>query len=192
MLSNPIYVGRSAFPAGAQSDADRRDADSAVAAVAALYENGTTVPGAIERSAEASGALDVVSASVGNQLKFRYALGGRASLSPYVAIVIPAGPRIADYDRLIFTARADRRMRLSVQLRLPGGREGDRWQRSVYVDDTPRRITVYFDEMSSGDSAVRARPVLPSVDSVLFVVDTVNTALGTSGQLWLDEITYAR
>ncbi|MEQ1572714.1 MAG: CehA/McbA family metallohydrolase [Vicinamibacterales bacterium] len=189
ILSNPIYVGRAVLPGSADV---RKDSHKAAEVFAALYDNGPIAPGAIERSEEARGAFDVVPASGGNQLKFRYALGGRASLSPYVAVVVPAGPRIADYDRLVFTARADRRMRLSVQLRLPGGREGERWQRSVYVDETPRSITVYFDEMSPRDSTSRARPVLQGVDSLLFVVDAVNTALGTSGQVWLDGIMYAR
>ena len=42
------------------------------------------------------------------------------------------------HDRLMFTARANRPTRLSVQLRAsPGGTEGERWHRSVYLDPPP-------------------------------------------------------
>jgi hypothetical protein len=46
---------------------------------------------------------------------------------------MPAGAAIAMYDRLVFTARADKPMRVSVQLRASQG-EGERWHRSVYLD----------------------------------------------------------
>jgi hypothetical protein len=92
----------------------------------------------------------------------------------------------------MFNARAGGPMRLSVQLRIPEGPMGQRWQRSVYLDTAPRDVTIYFDEMTAAASAAPARPDLASVRDVLFVVDTVNTKPGTSGQLWLDNIRYAR
>jgi len=36
------------------------------------------------------------------------------------------------------------------------------------------------------------RPDLSKVESILFVVDTVNTRTGTAGQVWLDDVRYER
>jgi hypothetical protein len=103
-----------------------------------------------------------------------------------------SGPALPQYDRLVFTANADKPMRLSVQLRVPGGQEGERWQRSVYVDTMPRDITVFFNDMRPAGPARGERPALEAVDSVLFVVDTTNTALGSSGRVWIDNVRYGR
>jgi len=75
---------------------------------------------------------------------------------------------------------------MAIQLRAPHG-AGDRWARSVYLDETPRPITVYFNEMVSVGSE-GAAPRLTDVDSLLFVIDSVNTTLGTNGQVWIDDL----
>jgi hypothetical protein len=69
-------------------------------------------------------------------------------------------------------------MRLSVQLRAPGSGEGERWQRSVYLDQTPRSIQVFFDDFRPLGATKSSTPVLASVQSILFVVDTVNAKIG--------------
>jgi hypothetical protein len=35
-------------------------------------------------------------------------------------------------------------------------------------------------------------PPLDEIQSVLFVVDTVNTKVGSNGQVWIDDVRYAR
>jgi hypothetical protein len=186
IVSNPIYVGRhlveEPVPARRGKPAD----------VALQYGNGPATQWRIEKSAEALAALDVVRAVGGTELALRYGLGGAASAAPYAAAVMQAGPGLAGYDRLLFTARADRPMRMSVQLRAPGGQQGERWQRSVFLDRTPREIAVYFEELTPVGTANRRSPDLAAVDSVLFVVDTTNTRLGDGGQVWIDEVRYAR
>ena len=122
----------------------------------------------------------------------RYALGGSVAEGPFVAFVMPAGSDLATYDRLTFNVRADHPMRLSVQVRVPEGAAGERWQRSVYVDGTPRTLTVFFDDMTAVGTAASPHPPLDRIESVLFVVDTVNTKPGTSGQLWIDDVKYGR
>jgi hypothetical protein len=105
---------------------------------------------------------------------------------------MPAGADLATYDRLTFDVRADHPMRLSVQVRAPQGPAGERWQRSIYVDDTPRTVTVDFKDMTAVGTTTSPSPALDRVESVLFVVDTVNTKPGTSGQIWIDAVKYAR
>jgi hypothetical protein len=146
----------------------------------------------METSPTSKAALDVItSEGGGTQLALRYAVGGAASASPYAAFVLQSDASIAQYDRLTFTARADRPTRMSVQLRDPTVGVGERWHRSVFIGTEPREITVYFDDLRPL-AASRAQPVLANVDSILFVFDTVNTPLGGNGRIWMDDVKYGR
>jgi len=186
IVSNPIYVGRS--PAPRPSGPARR----APSSVMPRYTNGPAEGWTIATSAGSEAALDVVRGAHGTELALRYAIGGAASSSPFAALTVSAGPNLARADRLLFTARADRPMRLSVQVREPAGQDGYRWQRSVYLDTVPREIAVYFDDMRPAGETPRALPSLADVDSVMFVIDTINTPLGGSGRVWIDDVRYAR
>jgi hypothetical protein len=98
---------------------------------------------------------------------------------------------MAGFNRVSFKARAAGPMRVSVQLRAPDETRDRRWRRSVYLDDIEQTITVFLDEMTpvrDGSGSLE----LPAVRDLLFVVDTVNSRPGSSGQVWLDEITFAR
>lgn len=186
IVSNPIYVGRAptdAVPSGTRPSASQ---------FATQYEDGPATGWTIETSAASRGALDVVKAVGGTQLSLRYALGGAASSDPFTAFVMPAGSELSGYDRLMFTARTNRPMRLSVRLREPGREAGERWHRSVYLDSTPRDITVYFDDKTPRGVTSGPQSTLANVQSILFVVDTVNTPLGGSGTIWIDDVKYAR
>jgi len=98
---------------------------------------------------------------------------------------------VATHERLVFTARADRPMRLSVQLRASDG-EGERWQRTVYLDRTPRTIDLPFSDFRPYGTTTSALPVLSKVDAVLFVIDTTNAKIGSNGEIQIDDIKYAR
>jgi hypothetical protein len=187
IVSNPIYVGRPAVdpPAAIARPKPTQRAD--------VYVDGAADGWSVEHSASSEAAVDVVKAANGTQLLMRYAIAGALSEHPYAALATAASPTLPAYDRLTFRAHADRPMRLSVQLRAPGGdAAGQRWHRSVFVDTTPRDIEVFFDEMVPRGAARLLRPALSDVRSLLFVIDTVNTPSGTAGQLFLDEIRYER
>jgi hypothetical protein len=157
-----------------------------------LSDNGPGEQWRVEASARSLGAIDRLTEVGGSEAGFRFALGGALSESPFAALVVPAGPDIAKYDRLMFTGRATRPMRVSVQLHAPGGTAGERWHRSVYLDQTERETTIFFEDMRPRGVTSQPRPVLASVHSVLFVIDTVNADTGTSGQFVIDDIRYAR
>jgi len=184
VLGNPVYVGR---------DVDNPVNPPHVAprTFMTLYDGGPARGWRTEKSAESAAAVDVIGALGGTQLLLRFAISGTAGESPYVGFVIPATAAIAMYERLVFTARADRPMRLSVQLRSPGG-EGERWRRSVYLDSMPRTVDVAFNDFRPVDSTGTSRPELAKIDSILFVVDTINSKVGTNGQIQVDDIRYAR
>ncbi len=187
VISNPIYVLARPRPA------DRISESIAVPKqVDVRYGNGPATDWHIENSPLSRGALDVVSAVGGTQLLLRYALGGTDDEAPFVALSMAIPEGLANYDRLIFTAQSSRPMRIWVQLRVPGGAQGKSWHRSVYVDETPRTVTVVFEDMLPLEATTTGRPVLADVRDVLFVVDTINTRIGMSGQLWLDEVKVGR
>lgn len=184
IVTNPIYVGL--VPPPPSVPAPRTT-------TAVQYEAGPPTGWSVETGARSQGAIDELAQIEGSQLGFRYAISGTASQFPYAAMVMQAG-QIAGYDRLVFTARAARPMRLSVQLRAPSAASplGERWRRSVVLDSEPREITVMFDDMRPVGAATPATPPLERVTAVLFVVDTVNAELGSSGTFDIDDVRYAR
>ena len=94
-------------------------------------------------------------------------------------------------DRIEFTARADKPMRISVQVRLRNGRSA-RWIRSVYIDPSPRRITVPLSELEPADLQTSQRPVAAPLQSMLFVVDTINSRPGTTGTVWISGLGFRK
>lgn len=191
IVSNPIYVGR--VPPSITTDAGRlQPAPTSPTKFDVRYSDGPAKGWTIEKSASSLAAFDVVPAAPGTQISFRYALGGTKAASPFTALVMPAGPALPEFDRLMFMGRADRPTRLSVQLRVPNGPAGERWHRSVYLDTMPKVVTIRFDDLRPRGETSRARPDLSAVQSVLFVVDTVNADIGASGQVWIDDVRYGR
>ena len=186
VVSNPIYVLSGPRPV------ETIAAPVPPKLVDVRYSDGPATDWHIENSPRSRGALDVVSAVGGTQLLLRYALGGTAAEGPFVAasMVLPQG--LANYDRLVFTAQSSRPTRIWVQLRIPGSGTSRSWHRSVYVDDTPRTLSVAFDEMRPLEATTTGPPVLADVRDVLFVVDTINTRPGMNGQLWLDDVKLGR
>jgi len=186
VISNPIYV------------AEQRAGGEVLPRIPAAkdvqwqYENGPAPSWRVEKSPESQGVLDVVPTVGGTQLSIRYAIGGTRSENPYAAVAMPAATGLSGFDRLMFTARANRPMRLSVQVRVPGESQEQRWHRSVYLDETARPIVVMFDDMTPRGPTSSTRPDLVAVRDVLFVVDTANARPGTNGQLWLDDVGYGR
>ena len=185
IVSNPVYVGRDVTPPIPSSE-------PAAVATETQYSDGPADRWAVETSPASRAAVDVLKTPTGTQLGFRYALGGRESSSAYAALAMISGSFLSKFNRLSFKASASRPMRLSVQLRAPVGTEGERWQRSVFVDEIPRDITVRFDDLRPAGPTRSEHPSLEAVNSILFVVDTVNTPLGANGRLFLDDVRYVR
>jgi PHP domain len=115
-------------------------------------------------------------------------LGGGAPAGQYAAIAVPvpAGSLI-DADRISFTARSHAPMRASVQLRTPDG-VGRRWRRSIYLSSSAMPYSVAFRELTPVEALPGTPPDRAHVDTILFVVDTVNTAPGSKGEIWISEL----
>jgi hypothetical protein len=111
----------------------------------------------------------------------RYRLGGGRATNQFSALVGAIAGGLTSYASVGFSGRADHPMRVAVQLR-PAGRDNPpRWQRSVYLDESPRTITVAFADLQPVPRAIVAPVPLGSIDALMFVVDTNNTAPGTTG-----------
>jgi len=80
-------------------------------------------------------------------------------------------------------------MRISVQFRL---QNGDRWRRSIYLDEMSRQVAVFFDELRPAGLVAEKTLQVAGVRDVLFVVDTVNANPGMAGQFWIDDVKYGR
>lgn len=184
VVSNPVYVG---IPATAVDGG----AVPLPGTSSTLYGDGSANGWQIEKNPRSEGTLDVVKTLGGSQLRLRFGLGGTRGEGPYVAAVkaLPSNPD--RFDRVSFTARAARPMRISVQLRAPDATRDRRWRRSIYLDEEARSFSVTFDEMTPVGAS--AGPLVAAdLRDVLFVVDTVNTEPGSNGQVWIDEVTVAR
>jgi hypothetical protein len=125
----------------------------------------------------------------GHDVGIRYALARPPASAPFAALAATTtiDPRATG---LAFRARADRPMRISVQLRASAGGESRRWARSVYLDQFSREVVILFDDMRPIGSGATGRPSLSDVRTALFVVDTMNTRPGSSGRFALDDIRF--
>jgi hypothetical protein len=183
MLSNPIYVR--APPASSAPVVT-----APPVARLALFE-GNDSGWHLETDPSSLAALEVPKTLEGTELRVRYGLSGDSARSPWAALVwgTPIGrPRTnaADYDRLVLTGRADRPMRISVQLRTSDvGRTLRRWQRSVFLDTADQERVVRFADLVPSAGTETPRPPLEEVTQILFVVDTTNTKPATSGLFWI-------
>jgi hypothetical protein len=118
-----------------------------------------------------------------------YALGSAGAVARYAALVVdtlvePGGTGVA------FVGRADRPMRVSVQLRVPTAGDGLRWRRSIYLEPNPREVFIPFSETVAVGDTPPGPPRLSDVRAVLFVVDLVNAVAGSSGHFELKDVRF--
>ena len=198
IVSNPIYVGGAssggfdpfrgtsaasggpAEPAGPVQGrplaldwrVEQRDAE--VSLTSDVLRPGGEVAGAEVAGGEVAGA----------EVRMTFELGSDAETYAAAVHAVEAGGLVGA-TAVRFDAEASRPMRLSLQLRRgdPAGGEGDRWRRSFYVSPERRSVTVPFDQLAPVTPDLDARPDLAAIDSLLIVVDTVNTFPGARGVL---------
>jgi len=147
-----------------------------------LFDGRSVAPWRVASDPTSLAALDLAASATGeNSLRMRFGLSGGAPASQFAALVFPTPQGVAPNDRISFSARAERPMRVSVQLQT----EQARWWRSIYVDTFSQAYTILFDEFTPVGETDTYRAPLGAVRGVLFVVDTTNTKPGASGRLWI-------
>ncbi len=181
IVSNPIYAVPSTETLAPAAGAEAR----------AQSPNRRLRLGAATSEHDPSSSVEIARETLEGteRLTMRYQLGSGVRRNQYAALVIPVR-RIASFNRLSFTARADRPQRLSVQVR---GETGERWQHSVYLDTTAGAITVDYDQLvHTVDPTRTGRPPMDQIRALLFVLDTVNTVPGASGTVTIEDLRYVR
>ena len=182
ILSNPIYV-RGSAPTVAARIRPRASVSKP------LFDPKDVSAWKTETDATSVAALDRVQGATGPEIRFRFGLATGPPSQQFAALSVATGGGLAEFDRLSFTIRGERPMRVSVQLRAAvSPSEDERWQRSVYVDPTAREQTIFLDDVSPIGATRTYRPPLAAVHSIVFAVDTTNTRPGTSGRVWVSEV----
>src|SRR5438477_5360246 len=127
LLGNAVYVRAPQALEAPQPVPVRRET--------ALYDGRTDSGWRLESDRSSKAAIEVGQTLAGFELRYRYALAAdSAAAHPWAALLWgpPIGHApidVSDFDRLTFTARAERPTRISVQLRtIDGGRALRQWQ----------------------------------------------------------------
>jgi hypothetical protein len=185
LVSNPVYVRG--------PDVLYQPPARPPATVSAPAFDGQSAKGwEVESDSQSLAALDPPAAGTGGTLRMRFGLGGGGETQPYAALVMSTPEGVASADRVTFSVRAERPMRISVQLRADEGTTPRRWERSIYVDTMDRERSVFFDELTPIGATRTWRPDLHHVHAIMFVIETTNTRPGTSGQLWVSKASLQR
>ena len=182
ILSNPIYAGLQVSEATAARPARM------VTRSTSLLESAGGPAWRIEDDPASKASLIRVGGAE-PALVVTGELGEGASSHQFIALARGLGSGEAPGTRWIsFRARADRPSRLSVQLRVAGKGDGRRWRRSVYIDHTFREFSVAVDEMTPAEPGLDPHPDLSRVDTLLFVLDTVNLQPGSQRTIRLERV----
>jgi hypothetical protein len=173
ILTNPIYFLEPGAPASASAPAGTVPLPAQVA-------------WHVEKDRFSRGSV-VASAA---EVAFYYRLRGPGRGSQFVAAVADLQRRAPASASIRFSATADRPARVSVQLRYGRG-GGQRWIRSVYLDSTPRDISVPVDQMRPADRQSGPPPPATAALSLLFVVDLTNAVPGAANTLRISRVGFA-
>jgi hypothetical protein len=184
LVSNPVYIGGLPPPPAPTRGRGPRS----VSAMGPELDRGW----GIEKNDASLAAYELVPLLNGRRARFRYGLGGSTDEDVYAALGKRLAVNLAEFDRVSFAARADKPMRIWVQLWMPVPTGNRYWRRSVYLDSTIREITIPFDELTPVGEADPGGPPLAGIESIMFVVDQVHTPIGTGGQIWIDNLAYGR
>jgi hypothetical protein len=181
ITSNPIYV-RQSVDSESPAEAATEDRQS-------LFDGDTTSGWSFESDKTSLATIDVAKLTEGPRVRLRYGLSGGASIGQYSAAAVATARGVASADAVAFTVRAERPMRLSLQVRAEvAGAPPERWERSVFVDTSDRERVVWFDTMTPVGVTHTTQPPAADVRAIMFVVDTTNTKPGASGRVWLGNV----
>jgi hypothetical protein len=108
----------------------------------------------------------------------------------FAAIRFPV-TRLQDFSSVRVRVSADRPMRIWMQLRA-SGRPVDRVGTTFFVDTTERDVTLSLPGLTPVDPRVVDGAPLAEMDSLLFVVDTVQTLPGSAGVVRINALDLVR
>jgi hypothetical protein len=174
LVSNPIYIGlRETHRAIATRPSRPASAGRASVPIAGWRaEVGPGSTSRVEVGVRHDGQPD---------LTWQYELAS-TEVAPFAAVRFPledGAVRVFDY--VLLSIRANRPMRLWMQLRAPT--TGERWGTTFYADETLRDVALAVSALRPLETSANAAPPLDRIDSLLLVADTLNGRPGERGTL---------
>jgi hypothetical protein len=124
-------------------------------------------------------------------MAWTFALGPGLPRGQFAAVRVPINGGMAAFDRVRFSVTSPKPLRAWVQLRAPVGNT-ERWGTTFYADAEPRLIDLPLRSFAPIGVTSSEQPPLDRVDSLLFVVDTMNFLPGASGSMLLSDIAFVR
>lgn len=185
LLSNPIYVGFNRdIPVPPDEEVSMSRIPARIAEAAA------------EMGASDTSAVALVNPPTGTiagdaPVAWTFALAPGAARGQFAALQIPINGGLAAFDRVRFTVMSDRPLRAWTQVRATVATT-ERWGRTFYSDDPPRTIELSLNAFQPIGPNAAPKPPLDKVDSLLFVVDTLNTLPGTKGTITISDVAFVR
>ncbi len=187
IVSNPIYagLGMPSSPVTVAEPQARIPARAGEAAAEAGQGDTSLVTTAIAADARArTFAGDPA-------IEWKFSLSPGIAAGQFAAVRVPVSPGLSAFDRVRFMVSASAPMRVWVQLRAPVGNT-ERWGATFYADTEPRLVDVAFAKFNPiGETSTRSAP-FERVDSLLLVVDTLNSLPGRSGSMTISELAFVK
>ena len=187
LLSNPIYVG---LPRPLVTISDQAALRSRIPARTAdvTVENGVgdtseLVDARIEDARERRLAGEP-------PIGWRFALSSGIPAGQFSAVQLPIIGGLADFDRVRFTVTSGSPVRAWVQLR--AGTESARWGRTFPAGAGTRIVDLPLRSFIPIGATSTVAPPLDRIDSLLFVVDTLNNRPGAAGRMTIAEVAFVR
>lgn len=185
LLTNPIYVGFNRdLPAPPVEEVSLSRIPARLADAAAEMGAGDT---------SAVTDVDPPTGTIAGDASaaWTFALAPGTARGQFAALQIPTHGGLAAFDRVRFTVMSDRPLRAWTQLRATVATT-ERWGRTFYTGEQPRTIELRLDDFQPIGPNAAPKPPLERVDSILFVVDTLNTLPGTKGTITISDVAFVR
>ena len=190
IVSNPIYAGLAPNPPPPATTPEPKSRIPArtgeVAGEKGPRDTSTTVAGPLSDPEPRARTFAGDPA-----ITWQYALAPGAATGQFAAAAVPVSPGLEAFERVRCVVRSSAPMRVWVQLRAPVGNT-ERWGATFYSDTEPRLIDVAFAKFNAIGVTSSPRAPLDKVDTLLFVVDTMNALPGTKGTLTISEVGFVK
>ncbi|HYE87618.1 MAG TPA: CehA/McbA family metallohydrolase [Vicinamibacterales bacterium] len=187
LVSNPIY-------AGLPSPISRAVAVQPVSRIPARTGEAAAEWGAKDTSTVRAGEPSDPRARTfagDPAVDWTFALSPGIPVGQFAAVAVPVTGGLAAFDRVRFRVSASKPMRVWVQLRAPVGNT-ERWGATFYAGTEPELIDKAFEEFRAIGVTSSPRAPLDRVDTLLFVVDTLNTLPGTHGSMTIFDVGFVK
>jgi hypothetical protein len=187
IVSNPIYAVLS-------RPAPRTIAEAAPSSrIPARVTEATVASGRSDRSELTAPPRDPRARRIAGQppMAWTFALSPGTPSGQFAAIQIPITGGVAAFDRVRFRVSSPTPLRAWVQLRAPVGNT-ERWGTTFYTDAAGRLVDLPLRAFIPIGVTSSQQPPLDRVDTLLFVVDTLNFLPGATGSMVLSEIAFVR